>query len=105
VLLLNTSLTVPAGEAGGHARLGWERLTGQVLARVSARPTAFVLWGRPAQGQARHLRPGEHLVIESAHPSPLAAARGFFGSRPFGRVNAWLEGRGEPPIDWGAPGV
>lgn len=104
VLLLNTSLTVPAGEAGGHARLGWDRLVAQVLDRVSARPTAFILWGRPAQAQARHVRPGDHLIVESAHPSPLAAARGFFGSRPFSRVNAWLAARGEPPVEWGAAG-
>jgi uracil-DNA glycosylase len=104
VLLLNTHLTVPAGEVGGHARLGWERLTGQVLDLVSRRPTAFVLWGRPAQAQKRHVREGDHLVHESAHPSPLAAARGFFGSRPFSRVNAWLAGRGEATIDWGRAG-
>ena len=104
VLLLNTHLTVPAGEAGGHARLGWDRLTGQVLHEVSARPTAFVLWGRPAQAQKRHLQDGAHLIHESAHPSPLAAARGFFGSRPFSRVNAWLAERGETPIDWSRPG-
>jgi uracil-DNA glycosylase len=103
VLLLNTALSVPAGVAGGHARLGWDRLAAEVLARVSRRPTAFVLWGRPAQAQARHIRPGDHLIHESAHPSPLSAARGFFGSRPFGRVNAWLAARGEPPIDWSAP--
>lgn len=101
VLLLNTHLSVPAGVIGGHAKLGWERLTGQVIARVSERPTAFVLWGKPAQAQAKHIRPGDHLIVESAHPSPLSASRGFFGSRPFSRVNGWLEGRGEAPIDWG----
>lgn len=100
VLLLNTCLTVPAGMAGGHGRMGWQRLAGEVLARVSARPTAFILWGRHAQGLKRHVRPGEHLFVESAHPSPLSARRGFFGSRPFGRVNRWLEARGERPIDW-----
>jgi uracil-DNA glycosylase len=104
VLLLNTHLTVPAGEVGGHARLGWERLTGEALALVSRRPTAFVLWGRPAQAQKRFIAGGDHLVHESAHPSPLAAARGFFGSRPFSRVNAWLAGRGEATIDWGRAG-
>lgn len=104
VLLLNTHLTVPAGEVGGHARLGWEQLTGQVLDAVSQRPTAFILWGRPAQAQKRFIRDGDHLVHESAHPSPLAAARGFFGSRPFSRVNAWLAGRGEATIDWGRSG-
>ena len=104
VLLLNTHLTVPAGVAGGHARLGWEALAAQVLARVSERPCAFVLWGRPAQAQARHLRPGAHLIHESPHPSPLSAKRGFFGSRPFSRVNGWLAARGEEPVDWGRAG-
>lgn len=102
VLLLNTHLSVPAGQPAGHAKLGWERLSAQVLDRVSRRPTAFVLWGKPAQAQERHIRPGDHLILESAHPSPLAASRGFFGSRPFSRVNAWLASRGEAPIDWGA---
>jgi uracil-DNA glycosylase len=100
VLLLNTCLTVPAGEAGGHARLGWQRLAEEVLAEVSGRPTAFLLWGGQAQALRAHLRAGEHLVIETAHPSPLSARRGFFGSRPFGRVNAWLGARGEAPIRW-----
>lgn len=102
VLLLNTHLSVPAGVIGGHAKLGWERLTGQVLDRVSRRPTAFVLWGRPAQAQKKHIQEGGHLILESAHPSPLSASRGFFGSRPFGRVNAWLAARGELPVDWSA---
>lgn len=104
VLLLNTALTVPAGEAGGHARLGWEGLAAEVLALVSARPTAFLLWGRPAQAMGRHIGGEGHLVLASAHPSPLSARRGFFGSRPFSRVNAWLAGRGEPPIDWTGAG-
>ena len=102
VLLLNTHLSVPAGQPAGHAKLGWERLTAQVLDRVSRRPTAFVLWGRPAQAQGKHIHPGDHLIHESAHPSPLAANRGFFGSRPFSKVNGWLEARGEAPIRWGA---
>ncbi len=101
VLLLNTSLSVPEGQAGGHARLGWQRLAEQVLGRVSARPAAFLLWGAHAQSLKPHIRPGDHLVIESAHPSPLSARRGFFGSRPFSRVNRWLTDRGEAPIRWG----
>lgn len=102
VLLLNTHLSVPSGVIGGHAKLGWEKLTGQVLDRVSQRATAFVLWGKPAQAQKKHIRPGDHLIHESAHPSPLSASRGFFGSRPFGKVNDWLTARGQAPIDWGA---
>ncbi|RMF37866.1 MAG: uracil-DNA glycosylase [Alphaproteobacteria bacterium] len=100
VLLLNTALSVPAGEAGGHARLGWRPLVEEIVDRVSRRPTAWLLWGRHAQDFARFIRPGDHLMIETAHPSPLSARRGFFGSRPFSRVNAWLEARGETPIDW-----
>ena len=100
VLLLNTCLTVPSGQAGRHKRLGWQRLAAEVLERVSARPCAFVLWGRQAQALRRHVRPGDHLVVESAHPSPLSARNGFFGSRPFGRVNDWLAARGEAPVDW-----
>jgi uracil-DNA glycosylase len=100
VLLLNTCLTVPEGQAGGHARLGWQRLAEEVLDRVSTRPTAFLLWGAHAQSLRPHIRPGEHLVIASPHPSPLSARRGFFGSRPFSRVNRWLSDRGETPIHW-----
>ncbi len=100
VLLLNASLTVPEGCAGGHAQIGWQRLSEQVLAAVSTRPTAFILWGAHAQSQRRAIRPGDHLLIETAHPSPLSARRGFFGSRPFSRVNGWLEERGKPAIHW-----
>ena len=101
VLLLNTALTVPEGRAKGHARLGWDRLVRQVLARAgAARPLAAILWGGEAQ-RFRGALPGEgHLVVESAHPSPLSAWKGFFGSRPFGRVNAWRAARGETEVDW-----
>lgn len=105
VLLLNSALSVPAGAAGAHARWGWDALVGEVLARVSsARPTAFLLWGAHAQKlAARSLAPapgGAHLRIETAHPSPLSARRGFFGSRPFSRIDAWLAQQGQPPVDW-----
>ncbi|MCX7644799.1 MAG: uracil-DNA glycosylase [Rhodobacteraceae bacterium] len=101
VLLLNAALTVPVGEADGHRRLGWQPLTDQVLARVAGRPTAFLLWGRPAQRLAApHLGGAGHLVLPAAHPSPLSAARGFFGTRPFSAVNRWLAARGEAPIRW-----
>lgn len=102
VLLLNTALSVPAGQAGAHARIGWERLVAEVLARLDAAPRAFLLWGRPAQRlAARHLTHPGHLRVQSAHPSPLSAHRGFFGTRPFSRVNAWLAARGMQPIVWG----
>lgn len=105
VLLLNTALSVEPGEAGGHARWGWTALVDEVLGRVAQRPCAFLLWGRHAQKiAAPHLRP-DHLVIETAHPSPLSARRGFFGSRPFGRINEWLEARGDPRVDWCGPTV
>ena len=100
VLLLNTALTVPPGQPKAHARLGWDRLVGEVMARLDDGPRAFLLWGGPAQGFARHLARDDHLVIRSAHPSPLSAHRGFFGSRPFSRVNDWLVSRGEAPIRW-----
>ncbi|WP_237061793.1 uracil-DNA glycosylase [Loktanella sp. M215] len=98
VLLLNTALTVPQGRAGGHARLGWDRLTRQVIARLDDRPRAYLLWGRHAQVFAPD-RPCD-LVIRTAHPSPLSARHGFFGSRPFSTVNAWLTEQGQAPIDW-----
>lgn len=101
VLLLNTALSVPSGEAGGHAKLGWQTLAEQVLAEVSARPCAFLLWGGHAQRLRPHIRTGDHLVMETAHPSPLSARRGFFGSRPFSQVNGWLTSRDKPPVDWG----
>lgn len=101
VLLLNTALTVLAGEAGGHRRLGWGELVAEVLGEVSRRPTAFICWGAPARALVeRQVTGAGHLVLASPHPSPLAAHRGFFGSRPFGAVNAWLTARGEPPVDW-----
>jgi uracil-DNA glycosylase len=100
VLLLNTSLSVPAGEANAHKKLGWDALVQQVLAHVSHRPTAFILWGNNAQKLAKYITPGDHLMVETAHPSPLSARRGFFGSRPFSRVNEWLTTRHEPAIDW-----
>ena len=103
VLLLNTCLTVPVGEAGGHAKLGWQALTEDVLRALSDRPRAFLLWGRPAQGFARHIAGPDHLILQSAHPSPLSAARGFFGSRPFSRVNDWLKAKGDTPINWTDP--
>ncbi|MBO9472340.1 uracil-DNA glycosylase [Shimia sp. R10_1] len=104
VLLLNTVLTVPAGEANGHKSLGFQALAHQVLSEVSVRPCAFVLWGKQAQALATHIQApkdgSQHLMIETAHPSPLSARRGFFGTRPFSTINNWLTQRGEPLIDW-----
>lgn len=100
VLLLNTVLTVRAHDANSHRNHGWETLTDKVIDCVNARPAiVFVLWGRPAQKKRVRIDQ-RHFVIESTHPSPLSASRGFFGSRPFSRINAFLAGRGEPEIDW-----
>ncbi|MXX89225.1 MAG: uracil-DNA glycosylase [Boseongicola sp. SB0677_bin_26] len=100
VLLLNTALTVPEGVAGGHLHLGWDALVAQVLRRLSDSPRAFILWGKHAEGYAGHVLGDHHLILTSAHPSPLSAHRGFFGSRPFSRVNSWLQGHGHAPIPW-----
>lgn len=103
VLLLNDVLTVPAGDARGHRRLGWQKLVPQVLDRLADRPRAFLLWGNDARQHAARLAGHGHLVLESAHPSPLSARRGFFGSRPFSAVNAWLRDQGQSPINWTHP--
>lgn len=103
VLLLNTVLTVPAGEAKGHDRLGWQVLTQQVLDHLTDQPRAYLLWGAHAQKTAANVDPTTNLKIETAHPSPLSARRGFFGSRPFSRTNAWLQARGARAINWANP--
>lgn len=105
VLLLNTSLTVEAGKAGSHSGRGWEAVTDAAVAAVAARatPSVFILWGSHAQSKAARipaLRSAHHCLIESAHPSPLSAYRGFFGSRPFSRANAFLEANGRGVVDW-----
>ncbi|MFA9199736.1 MAG: uracil-DNA glycosylase [Cypionkella sp.] len=105
VLLLNAALTVEAGRAGSHAGKGWEAVTDAALTAVAARPepSAFILWGSHAQAQAARiaeLRGGRHALIESPHPSPLSAWRGFFGSRPFSRTNEFLAAHGRGTIDW-----
>ncbi|MEM9048202.1 MAG: uracil-DNA glycosylase [Pseudomonadota bacterium] len=103
VLLLNTVLTVPAHTPRGHAALGWQAFAASIVAQVSQRPCAFLLWGRDAQRFRPAIRPGDHLILQTAHPSPLSARRGFFGSRPFSQINTWLAARGDAPIDWIGP--
>lgn len=103
ILLLNTALTVPEGQPKAHARLGWEHLVSQVLDRLADRPRAYMLWGGPAQKAAARVDPVANLKIETAHPSPLSAHRGFFGSRPFSKVNQWLKEQGHPEINWAGP--
>jgi uracil-DNA glycosylase len=102
VLLLNTSLTVRGGAAGSHAGKGWERFTDEVIAAVAAKPerVVFVLWGAHARRKKPLVAHGPHVVIESAHPSPLSARNGFFGSRPFSRANTALLAAGREPVDW-----
>ncbi|MBG6218565.1 uracil-DNA glycosylase [Arthrobacter sp. CAN_A6] len=100
VLLLNRVLTVRAGESASHRNLGWEELTDAALTALAARsgPLVAVLWGRDALKMKPLL--GDTPTVESAHPSPLSASRGFFGSRPFSRVNELLRLQGAEPVDW-----
>lgn len=102
VLLLNTVLTVRAHQANSHQGKGWEQFTDAVIRAVDAvdRPIVIILWGKPAQKKKTMLTNPKHLVLESAHPSPLSAYRGFFGSRVFSRTNTFLEENGIEPVDW-----
>jgi len=106
VLLLNSVLTVECHKAASHRNRGWETFTDRIAHIIDKEHpgAAFVLWGSYAQKKGEFIDRNRHLVVESAHPSPLSASRGFFGSRPFSKVNKWLEGRGISPIDWSLPG-
>jgi uracil-DNA glycosylase len=105
VLLLNTSLTVTEGAAGSHAGFGWETVTDDAIRALAEDRDGlvFVLWGAHAQKKASLIDPRRHLIIKTAHPSPLSAHRGFFGSRPFSRINEYLEQEGKTPVDWRLP--
>jgi uracil-DNA glycosylase len=102
VLLLNASLTVRAGEPMSHSKLGWEKFTNTVIEKVShlKENIVFVLWGRFAQEKQSLIDDKKHYIIKSAHPSPLSAKNGFFGSRPFSKINTFLVKKGIDPIDW-----
>lgn len=102
VLLLNACLTVPAGNANGHAGLIWEPFTDAIIKVVNEQehPVVFILWGSYARKKKALITNPKHLVIESAHPSPLSAYRGFFGSRPFSKANDFLAKNGRAIIDW-----
>lgn len=102
VLLLNSSLTVRAHQANSHSHLGWQNLTNQIISLLGARkePLVFILWGRYAQGHAKFISNPNHLVLMSAHPSPLSAYRGFFGSKPFSKANRYLEKHHMGKVDW-----
>jgi uracil-DNA glycosylase len=105
VLLLNAVLTVRAGQPNSHRGKGWERFTDSVIEKLNKRerPVVFLLWGTNAQEKARLIDANRHHIIRSPHPSPLSAHRGFFGSRPFSRTNAFLRSIGSAEIDWRLP--
>jgi len=105
VFLLNTTLTVRAGEAGSHQHKGWETFTTAVVRALAANgsPVVFVLWGGSARAKKALIPADMHTIIESSHPSPMSSFSGFFGSRPFSKVNAALDGYGLPRIDWQLP--
>lgn len=107
VLLLNTSLTVEQARAGSHAQAGWGPFTDKVIEVVSQRceNLVFLLWGSHAQSKQKLIDAQKHLVLKSAHPSPLSAYRGFLGNGHFSRTNKFLEQHGLEPIDWSLPPV
>ena len=102
VLLLNTVLTVRAHEANSHKLKGWETFTDHVIETLNKRekPLVFILWGKQAIDKEKMIDTSKHCVIKSVHPSPLSAYRGFFGSKPFSKTNAFLNSQGIEPIDW-----
>lgn len=105
VLLLNTVLTVEQGQAGAHQKKGWEEFTDRVIDTVNQRRdgVVFLLWGSHARKKGQSIDRNRHLVLEGPHPSPLSAYRGFFGSGHFSKANAWLQEKGQSPIDWSLP--
>lgn len=105
VLLLNTALTVREGKPASHRGKGWERFTDTIIRLLNEReqPMVFLLWGNHAAEKEVLINTEHHLVIRSAHPSPFAARKGFFGSRPFSRTNAFLQEHGQQPVDWTIP--
>ncbi|HEU5369010.1 MAG TPA: uracil-DNA glycosylase [Ktedonobacterales bacterium] len=105
MLLLNTVLTVRAHQPNSHKNHGWEIFTDAVLRKVNEKPdpVVFVLWGAPAQKKLALIDTTRHMIVQSAHPSPLSARNGFFGSKPFSKINAALRSAGKPEIDWQLP--
>ena len=102
VLLLNTVLTVEEGNANSHKGMGWERLTNRLIESLNElkHPVIFILWGKPAQDKEKLITNPSHVILKSPHPSPLSAYRGFFGSKPFSKVNDILIQQGQTPIRW-----
>lgn len=107
VLLLNAVLTVEAHKANSHKNKGWENLTDVIIQKLNEKeePVVFILWGRNARDKKRFITNNKHLVIESAHPSPLSAYNGFFGSKPFSKTNNYLIQNNLKPIDWQVPNI
>ncbi|EMF0220124.1 uracil-DNA glycosylase [Enterococcus hirae] len=105
VLLLNTVLTVREGQAYSHRGKGWEILTDKIIEKLNERekPIVFILWGKPAQEKMKMIDKSRHIILTSAHPSPLSAHRGFLGSKTFSKTNDALMALGETPIDWQLP--
>ena len=105
VLMLNACLTVRSGQSNSHAGKGWEAFTDAAIQAVNAlpRPVVFLLWGSYAQKKEKLIDSNRHIIIKGVHPSPLSADKGFFGSRPFSKINAALVAAGRPPIDWQLP--
>lgn len=102
VLLLNTVLTVRAGQANSHAGLGWQTLTDRIIQLLNnrAKPMVFLLWGANAAQKQPLISNPQHLILKAPHPSPLSAHRGFFGCRHFSQTNRFLQNSGQTPIDW-----
>lgn len=102
VLLLNTVLTVEEGNANSHKGKGWERLTNRLIESLNElnHPVIFILWGKPAQDKEKLITNPSHVILKAPHPSPLSAYRGFFGSKPFSKVNEILIQQGQTPIHW-----
>lgn len=102
VLLLNTVLTVRRGRANSHRNIGWEIFTNRIISLLNERedPIVFILWGNNARSKKKFISKDWHYIIESVHPSPLSAHRGFFGSKPFSKTNNFLKSIGKEPIDW-----
>lgn len=107
VLLLNTSLTVVADIANSHRNKGWEVFTDQIVKLLNQKdtPTVFLLWGNNARDKVKYITNRQHLVLQSAHPSPLSAHRGFFGCKHFSKANKFLVQQGQAPIDWQVPNL
>ena len=102
VLLLNTALTVEAGKPNSHQNKGWEIFTDKIISLVNEKtdPVVFILWGNNARSKKVLITNPKHLILESAHPSPLSASRGFFGSKPFSKANNFLIANNRKPLDW-----